>query len=78
MVLKAAAISYLCPTLACAQKGLLHIALVDGGLLLLRHKTAIALLDVAILDTFLKDDMMQLSLGLILFLACGAQLRRGK
>ena len=78
MVLKAAAISYPCLTLARAQKGLLHIALVDGGILLMRHKTIIALLDVAILDTFLKDDMMQLSLGLILFLACDAQLRRGK
>ena len=78
MVLEAAAISYLCLTLACAQKGLLHIALVDGGLLLLRHETPITLLNIAILDTFLKDDMMQLSLGLILLLACDAQLRRGK
>ena len=78
MVLKAAAISYSCLTLACAQKGLLHIALIDGGILLMRHKTIIALLDVAILDTFLKDDMMQLSLGLILFLACDAQRRRRK
>ena len=78
MVLKAAAISYLCLALACAQKGLLHISLIDGGILLMRHITPIALLDVAILDTFLEDDMMQLSLSLILLLACGAQLRWGK
>ena len=76
MVLKATAISYLSLALACTQKGLLNIGLIDGGLLLL-HKTTIALLDVAILDTFLEDDMMQLSRSLIRLLTCGAQ-RRGK